>query len=685
MKLKTRILLPAIVAVAFGGGLAFWGFSSVVRDMVREQTDLEKQCLAKTVDTAIATKTHEYNAFMSNSQERVLQQAALFSELPMVFQAYRHALAGNIDDEADPRCQEARDMLRKELAPYVSGYKDNTGNSQFSLHFHLPNNRSLTRIWRRDWQPKRNGQKLDISDDLADFRQTVVQVNATGKPISGIEVGRGGFVIRGIVPITDKGEHLGSLEVFTDFNPLLTMLQNGKLEEYAVFMNHDLLGTATKLQDQAAFPAIEDKFVFAAATDQNRILKSVDLELLQEGNKGFARKVVGNWQMFAMPIADYSGASVGTLVSMLDISEQQQRMRDILAKGEERLSSTMTAVGVGTLIVMILLGGGMYFIADRISRTLTGLTKSLTKGAATINTASEQVASASNSLADRSSEAAATLEESSSSLTELSQRTVANSEIADTANEIASKVSLETHQGLSAMERMNESIMRIKESSDQTATILKTIDEIAFQTNLLALNAAVEAARAGDAGRGFAVVAEEVRNLASRSAQAAHDTAELIDQAQRSADEGVTVTQDVGEILKRVGVAVDEMSDKVRTVNSISHEQSHSLNETNSAIESLNSTTQANAASSEEIASAGQELAAQATEIHHMVDILFHLVSGEKTNRDTSLGHASTAPQPKTAFQQQAFAEAPQTKGMRQMTWEELPVTSDHHVNSSRL
>ena len=84
---------------------------------------------------------------------------------------------------------------------------------------------------------------------------------------------------------------------------------------------------------------------------------------------------------------------------------------------------------------------------------------------------------------------------------------------------------------VNAMDNINESTNAVNEA-------ITVIDQIAFQTNILSLNAAVEAATAGEAGKGFAVVAGEVRNLASRSAQAAQQIKELVEKASNEAHEG---------------------------------------------------------------------------------------------------------------------------------------------------
>ena len=101
------------------------------------------------------------------------------------------------------------------------------------------------------------------------------------------------------------------------------------------------------------------------------------------------------------------------------------------------------------------------------------------------------------------------------------------------------------------MEQMSRNINAIKKSSDATAHVTKTIEEIAFQTNLLALNASVEAARAGDAGKGFAVVAEEVRSLATRAADA-EKFKELIENATEKADRGVMISDIVEQSLEEI-------------------------------------------------------------------------------------------------------------------------------------
>ncbi|MDA3940625.1 MAG: methyl-accepting chemotaxis protein [Spirochaetia bacterium] len=87
-------------------------------------------------------------------------------------------------------------MLREELRPFIDGFKEQTGRSLIKIHFHLPNARSLVRLWREGYQTTRDGVKIDISDDLSSFRNTVLQINnESHTPITGIEVGRGGFAV----------------------------------------------------------------------------------------------------------------------------------------------------------------------------------------------------------------------------------------------------------------------------------------------------------------------------------------------------------------------------------------------------------------------------------------------------------------------------------------------------------
>jgi methyl-accepting chemotaxis protein len=171
------------------------------------------------------------------------------------------------------------------------------------------------------------------------------------------------------------------------------------------------------------------------------------------------------------------------------------------------------------------------------------------------------------------------------------------------------------------MNRLSESIKRIKASSDSTARIVKSIDEIAFQTNLLALNAAVEAARAGEAGKGFAVVAEEVRNLARRSAEAARSTAGLIEEGVKNADAGVLLNQEVIENLDEIRSQVGQVSGMMAEIAEASRQQRQEVQQVNNSLQQMNELTQQVAANAEESASAAEELSGQANEMQGMIDL----------------------------------------------------------------
>ena len=220
-----------------------------------------------------------------------------------------------------------------------------------------------------------------------------------------------------------------------------------------------------------------------------------------------------------------------------------------------------------------------------------------------------------NDLSDAATTQAASLEEIAASLEELTTNLQAN---AKTTAQMASygskvKVSVTTGEDLA-----NQTVNAMEDINEQTSAItdaISVIDQIAFQTNILSLNAAVEAATAGEAGKGFAVVAQEVRNLASRSAEAAKEIKDIVENAQNKTNYGKKIASDMIEGYHELNENSSKTIELIENVTIASQKQEESIVQINDAVNQLDHITQVNAKST----AGADEIARQTENISNII------------------------------------------------------------------
>ncbi len=222
---------------------------------------------------------------------------------------------------------------------------------------------------------------------------------------------------------------------------------------------------------------------------------------------------------------------------------------------------------------------------------------------------------ASASLSKNASEQAASLEETAAAIEEISaniQSSVSKvnkmTSLADEANKAAIDGKQLANKTATSMEEINSQVSAINEA-------ISVIDQIAFQTNILSLNAAVEAATAGEAGKGFAVVAQEVRNLASRSAEAANEIKTLVEHATQKANDGKQISSEMISGYETLNEHISQTIHIIEDVSNASKEQMTGIEQINDAVTMLDRVTQENASEASNVANIAAEVRTMADEL----------------------------------------------------------------------
>ncbi|TVQ28975.1 MAG: hypothetical protein EA356_17820 [Geminicoccaceae bacterium] len=521
--------------------------------------------LDRVTDTAaqreLASLERQFNLEVAQMVNTAVVGASIYAQMPPVVEAFR-----------------ARDRARlAELT--VSGFGElNRAIGAEQLQFHEAPATSFFRAH----MPDRFG------DDLSSFRQTVLDANSRRMPVGGLERGRGGVGVRGVVPVTDAGRHLGTVEIGLALD--------------AAFVE----AFAARNGIQASLFMFADEIAVASGADQGRYVGStfrgegwqLSPEIMHRSESGMVslgrRTLDGvRYAESVAPVIDFAGVPIGALHVAMPVEVYVG------------LRNEAVAMGLVICLLVLLLGVGVTVWRNRdIGRQIEHLIADVEKSRIAADAQSQHLIEACSGfdgqvhdslarLGDLAGKLGATAGEMNQSASIANEQSATMASAAEEANvntagvaeamaKMAEMITQSvgrneqtqqlTEQAQSLGGECRQRVTSMTEAVDQIGAAVSLIENIASQTNLLALNATIEAARAGDAGRGFAVVASEVKSLADQTARTTDEITRHI-----GAIQGATTA--VVEAIERMTGTIEEVNAATVAINRTMDQELHESQE----------------------------------------------------------------------------------------------------------